>query len=57
MGICGGILLWVSWSLFLVTLPFSLLVCFKVCKDFFDNDNTQKWAEIVETHYQFNWYF
>ena len=32
MGICGGILLWVSWSLFLVTLPFSLLVCFKVCK-------------------------
>ena len=30
MGLCGGILLWVSWSLFLVTLPFSLLVCFKV---------------------------
>ena len=20
-------------------------------------NNTQKWAEIVETHYQFNWYF
>ena len=30
MGVCGGILLWVSWCLFLVTLPFSLLVCFKV---------------------------
>lgn len=30
MGVCGGILLGVSWSLFLVTLPFSLLVCFKV---------------------------
>ena len=31
MGLCGGVLLWISWSLFLVTLPFSLLVCFKVC--------------------------
>ena len=29
-GLCGGILLLVSWCLFLVTLPFSLLVCFKV---------------------------
>jgi len=34
MGLCGGILLWVSWSLFLVTLPFSLLVCFKVVQEY-----------------------
>jgi len=34
MGLCGGMLLWVSWSLFLVTLPFSLLVCFKVVQEY-----------------------
>ena len=30
MGLCGGLLLAVSWSLFLATLPLSLCVCFKV---------------------------
>merc|ERR1719325_169789 len=34
IGLCGGILLGVSWSLFLVTLPFSLLVCFKVVQEY-----------------------
>merc|ERR1712098_708080 len=34
MGLCGGVLLWISWSLFLVTLPFSPLVCFKVVQEY-----------------------
>ena len=30
VGICGILLTWISWLLVIVTLPFSLCVCFKV---------------------------
>ena len=30
VGVCGLLLTWISWLLVLVTLPFSLCVCFKV---------------------------
>ena len=32
IGICGILLTWISWLLVLVTLPFSLCVCFKVTR-------------------------
>ena len=30
VGVCGLLLTWISWLLVVVTLPFSLCVCFKV---------------------------
>lgn len=34
MGLCGWLLTMISWGLVLVTLPFSLCVCFKVVQEY-----------------------
>merc|ERR1719340_579688 len=34
IGVFGWLLLWLSWCMFLVTLPFSLFVCFKVVQEY-----------------------
>jgi len=41
MGVCGNILTGFSWLLILVTLPFSLFICFKVrlVMNLINNDN------------------
>ena len=34
VGLCGLLLTMISWGLVLVTLPFSLCVCFKVVQEY-----------------------
>ena len=34
VGLCGWLLTMISWGLVLVTLPFSLCVCFKVVQEY-----------------------
>jgi len=34
IGLCGWLLTMISWGLVMVTLPFSLFVCFKVVQEY-----------------------
>ena len=50
IGICGWLLTMISWGIVMVTLPFSLFVCFKVRSNHLSSQNTDPVCTVVGNH-------